>query len=515
MNSVAQAIAPALARLGTSALPRLLFVSHERGGGVARHVADLAEVLEGHAEVLLLQPDTPAFVALRWLRSGESLSLWFPRGDWERLVRFLSALGIDRLHFHHVDGLPEAIMELPSRLGCPHDLTLHDFYPACPAYNLADATGRYCGQDAGCNRCLDGRTATWPMSIGQWREAFGALLASADRVIAPCHDAAKRIGVFYPGVVPVVWPHPEREAAFPETPLRVLVPGAMSAVKGLEVLRECAADAAQRALPLHFVAVGFLGLPLPQWPEAPLTVTGEYRDGDLAGLIARQGGDVVFFPAQCPETFSYTLSVALDSGLPIVASDLGAFPERLRGHPGGRLVPWNAGAREMNDVLMSVRASSPVSAAAARTRMTFEDYRTAYMEGFGGTCRGPAIPGALEIDPDWLREPVRSAEAHPLAYLYEDGIVCGKARSREQLRRFAFDPDWMHANRDERFMELVQALGNERQQSARLLAGKQAEIDQAIARVESLEADLRRAEASLCRRLGRAIRRMTGRIRDR
>lgn len=515
MSSMAQAIAPALARLGASALPRVLFVSHERGGGVARHVADLSEILERHAEVLLLQPDTPAFVALRWLRPGENFALWFPRSDWERLVRFLSGLGIDRLHFHHVDGLPAAIMELPSRLGCPHDLTLHDFFPACPAYNLADAKGRYCGQDAGCTLCLDGRSATWPMSILQWREAFRALLASAHRVIAPSHDAAKRIGDFYPGIVPVVWPHPEREAAFPAPPLRVLVPGAMSAVKGLEVLRECAADAAQRVLPLHFVAVGFLGLPLPQWPEAPLTVTGEYRDGDLAGLIALQRGDAVFFPAQCPETFSYTLSVALDSGLPIVASDLGAFPERLRGHPGARLVPWNAGAREMNDVLMSVRAGNPVFAAAPRPRMAFEDYRSAYVEGFGVKRRGPAIPDALEIDPDWMREPARSTGTHPLAYLYEDGIVCGKASSREQLRRFAFDPDWMHANRDARFMELVQTVGNERQQSSRLLAEKQAEVDRANARVGSLEAEIRRAEGSLYRRLSATFRRMAGRIRGR
>lgn len=515
MNSVAQAIAPALARLGASDLPRVLFVGHERGGGVARHMADLSEILEGHAEVLLLQPDTPAFVALRWLRPGENLALWFPRADWERLVAFLSALGIDRLHFHHVDGLPSAVLELPSRLGCPHDLTLHDFFPACPAYNLADAKGRHCGQDAGCDRCLDGRTATWPMSIGQWREAFGALLASAHRVIAPCNDTAKRIGVFYPEIVPVVWPHPEREAEFPASPLRVLVPGAISAVKGLEVLRACAADAAQRQLPLHFVAVGFLGLPLPQWPEAPLTVTGEYRDGDLAGLIALQRGSAVFFPAQCPETFSYTLSVALDSGLPIVASDLGAFPERLRGHPGARLVPWNASAREMNDVLMSLRAGNPLSAPARRPRMTFEDYRSAYVEGLGETRRSAAILGAWEIDPDWVREPARSPGTHPLAYLYEDGIVCGKASSREQLRRFAFDPDWMHANRDARFMELVQTMGNERQQWTRLLAEKQAEIDRAKERIGSLEADLGRAETSLFRRLGATFRRMAGRARSR
>lgn len=37
------------------------------------------------------------------------------------------------------------------------------------------------------------------------------------------------------------------------------------------------------------------------------------------------------FPAQWPETYSYTLSHALASGLPIIAPNLGAFPERLSG----------------------------------------------------------------------------------------------------------------------------------------------------------------------------------------
>ena len=45
---------------------------------------------------------------------------------------------------------------------------------------------------------------------------------------------------------------------------------------------------------------------------------------------------MLLFAAQVPETFAYTLSVALQSGLPIVASALGAFPERLAGVARGR-----------------------------------------------------------------------------------------------------------------------------------------------------------------------------------
>jgi hypothetical protein len=63
---------------------------------------------------------------------------------------------------------------------------------------------------------------------------------------------------------------------------------------------------------------------------------------------------VIWFPAQVPETYSYTLSVAMTTGLPIVASDLGALPERLANYPHAVIVPWNAPAGRWNDILCNV-----------------------------------------------------------------------------------------------------------------------------------------------------------------
>ncbi len=73
-------IEPALAsldRLRGSTKARVLFVSHGNVGGVARHVDDLARCLAGDVEVLLLQPHRSPFIALRWMREGESLRLYF------------------------------------------------------------------------------------------------------------------------------------------------------------------------------------------------------------------------------------------------------------------------------------------------------------------------------------------------------------------------------------------------------------------------------------------------------
>ncbi|MDD1642669.1 MAG: hypothetical protein LUQ29_05325, partial [Methylococcaceae bacterium] len=79
-------------------------------------------------------------------------------------------------------------------------------------------------------------------------------------------------------------------------------------------------------LPFGFKLLGYAYKPL-----KAVEVTGPYSSKDLIDLIQRHELDIIFFPAQWPETYSYTLSYALDSGLPIIAPKIGAFPERLSG----------------------------------------------------------------------------------------------------------------------------------------------------------------------------------------
>jgi GT2 family glycosyltransferase/glycosyltransferase involved in cell wall biosynthesis len=344
-----------LARLRASPRPRILFVSHNWGGGVQRHVDDLASLLEGDCEVLLLQPELRGGLVLRWLRAGEDFQAWFEPGQAEALMALLREAGVDRLHFHHLRGLPEFALDLPAALDLPYDVTLHDYMAFCPQNNLADASGRYCGEpdESGCLRCLEARPPQWPLDIVAWRARFDAWLRSAARVIAPSSDLAARMQRRFPGLAITVWPHFESTPAVSPS-WKVAVPGGLSAIKGLDLLEACVSDARSRGLPLHFHVIGHLDRTLPTWPEAPLTIGGTYPDGHLDELIALERADAILFLSQVPESYSYTLSAAMRSALPIVAPDLGALPERLRDYPRARLVPWNGGASIVNDALLDI-----------------------------------------------------------------------------------------------------------------------------------------------------------------
>jgi glycosyltransferase involved in cell wall biosynthesis len=345
-----------LARLAASPQPALVFVSHGWGGGVRRHMQDLAALVTDRAEVLHLEPAGAGHVRLSWWRAGESFEARFALPEeLDALVATLRAAGVARLHFHHVHGMPQTILALPDALDVPYDCTLHDYYAICPQYHLADAKGRYCGEPdaAGCAACLAERPAQWGLDVGAWRALFAPFLARAARVIAPSDDVAARTRRYFPSLSIAVWPHPEPAIVRAPAVARVVLLGNLSPEKGLDVVAECARDARRRGLPLAFRVLGATAKPLPQWPEAPLSVHGSYDDAQLVALLAAERADVLFFPAQVPETYSYTLSVALASGIPIVASSIGAFPERLAGRPNVLTLPLDAPPLAWNDALLA------------------------------------------------------------------------------------------------------------------------------------------------------------------
>ena len=89
-------------------------------------------------------------------------------------------------------------------------------------------------------------------------------------------------------------------------------------------------------------------------PKVRLTVHGSYEEADLPLLLDWLKPDAVWFPAQCPETYSYTLSTCLALGLPVIAPNLGSFPERVAGREWTWVCPWDQTPEEWLQQLVSI-----------------------------------------------------------------------------------------------------------------------------------------------------------------
>lgn len=470
----------AFAARAADARPAIAFVVHGWGGGVRRHVEDLAALVAPTAAVVLVEPAGGEVVRVR-VHGDAAAACYALPGEMPALVRTLAALGVVRLHVHHVHGLPRAILDLPRAAALPCDVTLHDYSTVCPQLHLVDARGRYCGEPglAGCTACLAQRPAPWGLGIEAWRETFAAFLRHAARVIAPSEDVAQRIARYVPGLAIAVWPHPEAPLA-PVGRVRVATLGLLSRPKGLDVVAACALEAQAQARPLAFRVLGALDDALPPLPASRLSFTGEYAEADLAALVAAERPDVLWFPAQAPETYAYTLSVALASGGPIVASDLGAFRERLAGRAQARLLRWDAAPGEWNAALLAA-AGGPRALAGVSSGTPPADYAARYLAPLAGTAR-PRAP--LEVDAARPAPPVRPDERLPLAVLARAGALLGRREAREALPARAAEAD-----RD--LAALRAEIGRLEAEGASLAAARdeaERERDRALARSRELEA---------------------------
>lgn len=140
-----------------------------------------------------------------------------------------------------------------------------------------------------------------------------------------------------------------------------------------------------------------------------MEATGAYHPDELLRMIEREGCGLILFPTLCPETYSYTLSCALASGLPIIAPDLGAFPERLSGRASSLLYLYEpdrspeALLETLDGFVAGLNAGQPASApvwGGAIARTDFYDH--AYVSLLATNQR--SVPLAQAMPPEGVPE---------------------------------------------------------------------------------------------------------------
>jgi GT2 family glycosyltransferase/glycosyltransferase involved in cell wall biosynthesis len=354
--------------------PVVLHVLHSWGGGTEKHVAELAEHLAPsarhlilvtrrsaqHVSFLLLMPEPPDWRAVE-----------FASATMADVVPFLRSFGLTQAHVHSFVDVLDQISPFLKQLGLPYDVTIHDYTAICPRINLVKHDATYCGEpnEKGCLRCLLQGGYKLADDILWWRHHGLSIIREADRVLCPSIDASKRIRKYVRDSRIVVAPHEEelyryhRTVRFsplrPDEPLRVAVLGVLSEQKGGSFFLDCVEIANEIGAPVVWDVIGsFLSSSLKGRAKhlaKILNVTGDYGPGDLQRLIDEAMPHVVLFPQRWPETYSFTLSEALQTGYPILAPDIGAFTERVTGLACCWLYPLETAPQQLVAKLVSIQ----------------------------------------------------------------------------------------------------------------------------------------------------------------
>ncbi len=346
------------ARITEAGQPLVLAVLHDRAGGTVRHVRELASHLGEQAQFLTLTPAHGHSVKLRMAGEEEGFELAFRLNDqYDALIDVLRRLGVSHVHFHHLLGHGQEVRNLPHLLDVTYDFTAHDYYSYCTHISMTGTGHRYAGGDrAGPVPVLPRRHASadrWhggPMAPGQCPPAGWRTLRARPEpgygpphrgVRAPC-AGTRRAAHRHAGSLraagasaPPAAGRPQAEGGGHRRAQRHQGCGPSGGRRHRSRAPQCARGFASHRLRLSQPAD-----PAPRAPHRARRI----RRKDLPQLLEWLQPDIVWFPAQWPETYSYTLSAALLAGLPVAVPDIGAFQERVVGRPWSWVRPWDATA---------------------------------------------------------------------------------------------------------------------------------------------------------------------------
>ena len=338
------------------ARPVICFLTHDREGGVLRHVQMRAIKSErdGFCSIICkpkVGNDNAVYCEVT-SPSAEFPNLKF-RADTElqTLRSFLTQIGLSSVEVHHFIGHDPSVISLVCNLGAPYDVHVHDYSWFCPRITLTSLDNRYCGEPpiSGCVQCVSelGSNLGCSISPHDLVSQSRVIFSGARHIIAPSVDAARRFESRFAIAATVTpWEDSAKPLKFRSIPRlhgdatrKVCIVGAIGYEKGYDVILSCARLAAQRGLPLEFVIVGFTCDDERLRQTGKVKITGRYEDSEAVRLIKAQNAHFGFLPSLWPETWSYVLSQMWEAELPVVAFDIGTPSERIKARAGGVVLP--------------------------------------------------------------------------------------------------------------------------------------------------------------------------------
>ncbi len=345
----------------------VLLVTHDVGGGVQRFVDTRSEELarEGHGVVTMSPAGNEAGLVMLQFKDDQLDNLRFDiPSESSVLNSLLRRLQLNWIELHHFLHVPDVVIEGVIALGIDYRVYLHDYSWVCPRLMLLGGDGSYCGEPeiSVCESCIVTHGSAFPksLSVAGLRNRSTRILDGAEAIFCATDDVRKRFRRYFPlpAISIVPWqslaPPLNRPLPAARERVRVAVIGAIGVQKGHRIVVDCARQAAELNLPVEFVLIGYSSNDSALLETGRVFITGPYQDNEVPALLEREKCEVALFASVWPETWCLALDHALRDGMPVVAFDIGAFSERLRGMKLARLLPLGTSTGEIIEVLLSV-----------------------------------------------------------------------------------------------------------------------------------------------------------------
>lgn len=335
-------------------LPRQLHIAHSWGGGLDRWLRLYCQHDDQRENLVLRSIGT-------WGRFGQRLALYrsaaldTPLAYWQldypiqglavrhleyrRILREIidrhgiEAILVSSLIGHSLDALDS---------GLPTRLIAHDYFPFCPAIvTYFDQVCQEC-QRARLQRCIRDNPLNRffdSMSADEWLTARTVFTRHVQhhqlRIIAPSPSVATHWQTLLPQIAPqqfapiahgLDYQPPRLPPPDQHQRLRIVVLGSLALQKGRTLLEALLPELTQH-VDVYLLGCDEDGSHFGNRPG--VTVIPSYTHDELADHMAAIQPHLGLLLSVWPETFSYTLSELWLLGVPVVATDLGSFADRI------------------------------------------------------------------------------------------------------------------------------------------------------------------------------------------
>ncbi len=272
-------------------------------------------------------------------------------------VRLIEAWRPDVVHAHHLLGLSVGILRAARARGIRTVLTLHDHWGFCLRSTRITTTGAICQDTTRCADCMRDIVLgddAWPIRFRQdylrWQLGAVDAFVSPSRYLADAYVAtglpAERMHVIGNGLELDRFTRLAPSALGER--LHLLFIGHMGEHKGVPVLLDALARLPAERLHVDFVGHGADLAEYERFVRNRLPKLSFRFWGQLPNerILERLGQTHVFvLPSICPENQPVTITEAMASGLPVVASRIGGIPELVEDGVTGQLAePGDAAA---------------------------------------------------------------------------------------------------------------------------------------------------------------------------
>lgn len=343
----------------------------EHLGGTTMHVMDIIKSNRDKYNFHVLAPSGGIYKVFSFFKDSEKVLklgsinnsgiISYYNADYRKMLeKVILGFRINTIHVHHMINHYFDIIDVAKKYNIKSIITLHDLYAICPTINMLYKMETYCMdlKEKNCSECIFMKTGLRNNIIPSWQKEWEKYLAKFDQIIVPSNNTKEIINLVYKDINIDVIPHGidyednnYLSNIDNKDVIDVAFVGVVSIHKGGNVLKALIKNKNPK---IRYHLFGSSELPELNKNQSNFINHGKYNRNDLPKLLKDNNINLICLLSIWPETYSYTLTESIASGIPVLAFDMGAIGDRIKENRYGWIIKNGTSPKEIANKISEI-----------------------------------------------------------------------------------------------------------------------------------------------------------------